>query len=242
MEDCPIIVVDEAESPTIEIIKAADEKESTATESVRENTESQQIISKVTKQAYKYSSTRGTKALSIKLRELRRSSNYSQSIELRQLSNYDQVSRSRRTTQFPVVHRSRRSLHYSQSIGPRKKDPSTHSAAFRRSSHHPLMELNEKESSPKLIDQGSSQIGSHIRTRRDTLLPSKQKNKEKEDKTCSEASVLPMAAAMLVASCLGGPVILVAGLKLGMFAAMGGGMMGYTTGKIIQEQGSVFIR
>ena len=71
---------------------------------------------------------------------------------------------------------------------------------------------------------------------------SKQKKKGNEDNKYSEAPVLPMAAAILVASCLGGKVILVAGLKLGMFAAMGGGMMGYTTGKIIQEQGSVFIR
>ena len=34
---------------------------------------------------------------------------------------------------------------------------------------------------------------------------------------------------------MGGPAILAAGLKLGMFAAVGGGMMGYTTGKMFAD-------
>ena len=41
--------------------------------------------------------------------------------------------------------------------------------------------------------------------------------------------------AVFIASCIGGPAILVAGLKLGMFAAIGGGIMGYTTGKMFAE-------
>ena len=57
---------------------------------------------------------------------------------------------------------------------------------------------------------------------------------------------------MFIATCVGGPAILgtisgyssvktyhvpvlVAGLKLGMFAAVGGGIMGYTTGKMFAE-------
>ena len=31
------------------------------------------------------------------------------------------------------------------------------------------------------------------------------------------------------------------GLKLGMFAAIGGGIMGYTTGKMLEEHGLVHI-
>ena len=38
-------------------------------------------------------------------------------------------------------------------------------------------------------------------------------------------------------SVLGGPVLLIAGLKLGMFAAIGGGIMGYTTGKMFSDYG-----
>ena len=102
------------------------------------------------------------------------------------------------------------------------------------------MESKIPESSPKLLTRESSHIGCHIRTRRDTLAPPrKQKNKDTPEKKCSETHVLPMAAAVMVASCLGGPVMFVAGLKLGVFAAVGGVMMGYTTGKIIQEHGSV---
>ena len=48
-----------------------------------------------------------------------------------------------------------------------------------------------------------------------------------------------MAGALLIASCLGGPVMFGVGLKLGMFAAIGGGIMGYTTGKMIEEHGLV---
>ena len=41
--------------------------------------------------------------------------------------------------------------------------------------------------------------------------------------------------AVFIATCVGGPAVLVAGLKLGMFAAIGGGIMGYTTGKMFAE-------
>ena len=102
------------------------------------------------------------------------------------------------------------------------------------------MESKIPESFPKLLTQESSHIGCHIRTRRDTLAPPRKlKKKDTPEKKSSESHVLPMVAAVLVASCLGGPVMFAAGLKLGVFAAVGGGMMGYTTGKIIQEHGSV---
>ena len=46
---------------------------------------------------------------------------------------------------------------------------------------------------------------------------------------------MPVAAALFVATCLGCPAIALTGLKLGMAAAMGGGLMGYATGRIIEE-------
>ena len=45
-------------------------------------------------------------------------------------------------------------------------------------------------------------------------------------------SQIPVAGALFIATCLGSPVCFVAGLKLGMFAAVAGGIMGYTTGKM----------
>jgi hypothetical protein len=48
-------------------------------------------------------------------------------------------------------------------------------------------------------------------------------------------SQVPIAGALFVATCLGTPVIALTGLKLGMFAAMGGGIMGFATGKMFAE-------
>ena len=46
---------------------------------------------------------------------------------------------------------------------------------------------------------------------------------------------VPIAGALFVATCLGTPVIALTGLKMGMFAAMGGGIMGFATGKMFAE-------
>ena len=48
-------------------------------------------------------------------------------------------------------------------------------------------------------------------------------------------SQVPVAGALFIATCLGSPVCVLAGLKLGMFAAVAGGIMGYTTGKMFAE-------
>ena len=48
-------------------------------------------------------------------------------------------------------------------------------------------------------------------------------------------AMLPMGGAVFIAACVEGPAILVVGLKLGMFTAIGGGIMGYTTGKMFAE-------
>ena len=49
------------------------------------------------------------------------------------------------------------------------------------------------------------------------------------------SSQVPVATALFVATCLGTPAIALTGLKLGMFAAVGGGIMGFATGKMFAE-------
>ena len=84
-------------------------------------------------------------------------------------------------------------------------------------------------------------MGSNVRTRRSAkaweLREAKKKVKEKKEEESSQVPVVPMAGAVVIASVLGGPVCLMAGIKLGMVAALGGGIMGYTTGRLIEEHG-----
>ena len=65
----------------------------------------------------------------------------------------------------------------------------------------------------------------------------KKAKDKKEEEEGSQVPVVPMAGAVVIASMLGGPVCLMAGIKLGMVAALGGGIMGYTTGRLIEEHG-----
>ena len=65
----------------------------------------------------------------------------------------------------------------------------------------------------------------------------KKAKDKKEEENGSQVPVVPMAGAVVIASVLGGPVCLMAGIKLGMVAALGGGIMGYTTGRLIEEHG-----
>ena len=67
------------------------------------------------------------------------------------------------------------------------------------------------------------------------LREAKRKVKGRKEEERSQVPVVPMAGAVVIASVLGGPVCLMAGIKLGMVAAIGGGIMGYTTGKLIEE-------
>ena len=48
-------------------------------------------------------------------------------------------------------------------------------------------------------------------------------------------SQVPIAGALFIATCVGSPVTALAGLKLGMFAAVGGAIMGFATGKMFAE-------
>ena len=89
----------------------------------------------------------------------------------------------------------------------------------------------------------ASGIGSNVRTRRSAkameLRQAKKKAKAeaKEGEDGTSIPVIPVAGAVVIAGVLGGPVCLIAGLKLGLFAALGGGIMGYTTGKMFEEHG-----
>ena len=53
-------------------------------------------------------------------------------------------------------------------------------------------------------------------------------------------SQVPMCAAMCVATALGTPAIALMGLKLGLAAALGGGMMGFVTGRIFAQNEYVY--
>ena len=46
---------------------------------------------------------------------------------------------------------------------------------------------------------------------------------------------IPMAGAVLVGACLGGPVGLLAGIKIGAFVGLGGSLMGYSTANMVEE-------
>ena len=101
-----------------------------------------------------------------------------------------------------------------------------------------------------------SRIGSNIRTARHSSVPTvpditeelehvkkkrkkkkKQVEEEEEEEEESKIDPIPIVCAVMIASVFGGPVCLIANLKLGMFAAIGGGIMGYTTGRMFSDHG-----
>jgi hypothetical protein len=104
---------------------------------------------------------------------------------------------------------------------------------------------------PDLIKRAeSSRIGSNVRSNRlapnsqisgpssTTKKKEKKKDwKEKEEEEGGGVDVIPIVGGVFIGGVLGVPVILIAGLKLGMFAAIGGGAMGYTTGKMFSDHG-----
>ena len=65
----------------------------------------------------------------------------------------------------------------------------------------------------------------------------KKKQSEEDEEEESHIDPIPIVCAVMIASVFGGPVCLIANLKLGMFAAIGGGIMGYTTGRMFSDHG-----
>ena len=65
----------------------------------------------------------------------------------------------------------------------------------------------------------------------------KKKDPKKEDDEEEGIDVLPMIGGVAVALVVGAPVYLVSNIKLAMFTAIGGGIMGYTTGKMFTDWG-----
>ena len=65
----------------------------------------------------------------------------------------------------------------------------------------------------------------------------KRRRKKKAEEEESSIDPIPIVCAVMIASVFGGPVCLIANLKLGMFVAIVGGIMGYTTGRMFSDHG-----
>ena len=103
----------------------------------------------------------------------------------------------------------------------------------------------------QLSRQGSSQIGSHIRYKRQSpaqhqqpkkkTKEKKDAKKEKKDTKKEEGGMdpIPVFGGVLIASVLGGPVVFIAGLKLGMFAAIGMGLWDTLRARCFQTTGKI---
>ena len=96
--------------------------------------------------------------------------------------------------------------------------------------------------------QSSPRLGANVRSsRRETIFvppdpdlaakKKKRRRKKKAEEEESSIDPIPIVCAVMIASVFGGPVCLIANLKLGMFAAIGGGIMGYTTGRMFSDHG-----
>ena len=72
---------------------------------------------------------------------------------------------------------------------------------------------------------------------RDVCLETESQSSEEEtlSQLKPDYSQVPIAGALFVATCLGTPVIALTGLEMGVFAAVGGGVMGFATGKMFAE-------
>jgi hypothetical protein len=83
----------------------------------------------------------------------------------------------------------------------------------------------------------SSTLGANVRSKRAKKKETGEKSKAQQELE-GGIDILPVAVGIISAGILAAPVILLMGLKLGMFAAIGGGAMGYTTGKMFSDSTS----
>ena len=95
--------------------------------------------------------------------------------------------------------------------------------------------------------QSSPRLGANVRSsRRETIfvppdpeLAAKKKKRRRKKKAEEENSIdpIPIVCAVMIASIFRGQVCLIANLKLGMFVAIVGGIIGYTTGRMFSDHG-----
>ena len=95
--------------------------------------------------------------------------------------------------------------------------------------------------------QSSPRLGANVQSsRRETIfvppdpeLAAKKKKRRRKKKAEEENSIdpIPIVCAVMIASIFRGQVCLIANLKLGMFVAIVGGIMGYTTGRMVSDHG-----
>jgi hypothetical protein len=132
------------------------------------------------------------------------------------------------------------SCHISQS------EPRKASVGFRSlpSTSSILDDCSQKSpSSSKLSRTSTADSQSKHKLEKTRTLPTQQSVESSDSYTTTDtqtkqdqgSSQVPIATALFVATCLGTPAIALTGLKLGMFAAVGGGIMGFATGKMFAE-------
>ena len=96
--------------------------------------------------------------------------------------------------------------------------------------------------------QSSPRLGANVRSsRRETIFvppdpelaakKKKRRRKKKAEEEESSIDPIPIVCAVMIASIFRGQVCLIANLKLGMFVAIVGGIMGYTTGRMFSDHG-----
>ena len=97
-------------------------------------------------------------------------------------------------------------------------------------------------SNSKLLKEATEDSQNRPQLTKKKVLPTQQSiesaeslSTETTNKKEKVSSQMPIAAALFVATCVGSPAIAVTGLKLGMAAALGGGILGYATGKMMAE-------
>ena len=69
------------------------------------------------------------------------------------------------------------------------------------------------------------------------LAAKKKRRRKKKAEEENSIDPIPIVCAVMIASVFGGPVCLIANLMLGMFVAIGGGIIGYTTGRMFSDHG-----
>ena len=99
---------------------------------------------------------------------------------------------------------------------------------------------SRRQSSPRLGTNVRSSPRETIFVPPDPELAAKKKKRRRKKKAEEEESSIdpiPIVCAVMIASIFRGQVCLIANLKLGMFVAIVGGIMGYTTGRMFSDHG-----